>query len=167
MLTDEQLDRLDSIEVRIGTISGQALAKVNGNGSVITVNQNAGDYSWFVDSTPLTNEEFTGEGAVLQAIAGSSAADKVDLLTVIAREIGHALGYRYDDADLDDRLAALMSSGSNVGERIVIAPSRSVEEDEPLLWNVEEDTDDDGDVNGLVDSLATHDEDSLYEEWSA
>ncbi len=50
---------------------------------------------WFVDPTPTQNEEFLASGFDHYggALAPSPAAGKIDLLSVVVHELGHALGF--------------------------------------------------------------------------
>ena len=58
----------------------------------IVLDVNAGGRGWFIDPTPRDDGEFSGQGATLQARAGSDAAAGIDLLSVLAHEMGHAIG---------------------------------------------------------------------------
>jgi hypothetical protein len=64
-------------------------------GTTITIDDNADGYGWFIDATPMANEEFTTQVSTTQlaAAAGSAAAGHVDLLTVVMHELGHLIGY--------------------------------------------------------------------------
>jgi hypothetical protein len=53
-----------------------------------------------LDSTPLLDEEFSRLAGQLEAVHGSPAADRVDLLSVVLHEMGHLLGHRDVDASL-------------------------------------------------------------------
>jgi len=68
----------------------------------IIVDVDAGGRGWFVDQTPMLDEEFAGNGAVLTALSGGPAADRVDLLSVIAHEMGHAIGFGHSDDGVMD-----------------------------------------------------------------
>jgi uncharacterized delta-60 repeat protein len=84
-------DRLASVRVQIAQLSGDLLG-LAGSG-VITVSADAAGWGWFVDPTPDQDEEFALTAADgLHAQAGSPAAGKVDLLTVLEHELGHELG---------------------------------------------------------------------------
>lgn len=53
------------------------------------IDDDAAGLGWFVDPTPLLDEEFGSGGS---ARPGTAAAAGVDLLTVLAHELGHVLG---------------------------------------------------------------------------
>src|SRR5690606_25135825 len=86
---------LDRITVEIGELPDGALARFE-NG-VITIDADAAGRGWFVDTTPMDDGEYEGEtlAQLLAAALGSEAEGKVDLLTVVMHEMGHAL--RLDD----------------------------------------------------------------------
>jgi hypothetical protein len=72
-------------------------------GGTIWLDTDAAGYGWFLDGTPEDDAEFTialREGE-RRAENGSSAAGRMDLLTVVMHELGHVLG-----------LADLRSAGS-------------------------------------------------------
>ena len=58
--------------------------------AVIWIDQAAAGFGWFVDPTPNADEEFSTDG--LQIIGDQ----RMDLLTVLAHEVGHVLGYEHD-----------------------------------------------------------------------
>ena len=94
-LSSDQSARLDAIETRITELSGFTLSETAGY--LITVDSNAAGFGWFVDDTPGFDEEFVFTDAVhLTATAGSAAADRIDLLTVLMHEVGHVLGLGHD-----------------------------------------------------------------------
>ena len=65
----------------------------------ILIDRDAAGYGWFVDSTPRDDLEFAdvlGPNA-LAARNGSPAAHRVDLLTTVMHEMGHALGFDHSD----------------------------------------------------------------------
>jgi len=62
-------------------------------GTTIYLDRDAAGYGWFVDRTPTTSEEFRKRswGADLRAV-DPAGADKIDLWTVVAHELGHVAG---------------------------------------------------------------------------
>jgi fibronectin type 3 domain-containing protein len=60
----------------------------------VQIDDNGGNYGWFVDPTPKTDVEYATKVAAteLKAAAGSAVAPRMDLLTVVLHELGHELG---------------------------------------------------------------------------
>jgi hypothetical protein len=104
---------LRRIDVRVADLPagylGMAFAEA------IYVDINADGHGWFVDATPGEDEEFQLDGDALRARADGAAADRIDLLTVLAHEFGHVLGL--DDLSLDDHAADLMAEALPLGVR--------------------------------------------------
>ena len=90
---------LANVSVEIADLPGMLLGEDIGN--KIIINRDAAGYGWFVDPTPADDSEFAdvlGPHA-LAADAGSPAANRADLLTVVMHEMGHVLGYEHDTGD--------------------------------------------------------------------
>ena len=65
---------------------------------LIVIDQNAAGYGWFIDATPADDAEFRPLGQEeLVAVGSSPAFGKMDLLSVVMHEMGHALGFDHDD----------------------------------------------------------------------
>ena len=101
----------NNISVTFAALEGHAVGATAGVGNTakITLDQDAAGHGWFIDTTPSTNEEFlpTADPTVWQARAGSTAAGKMDMLSVLLHEYGHALGLEHSGAASDFMSAAL------------------------------------------------------------
>lgn len=91
-----------------------SLGQTTGTGpsAKITLDTDAAGYGWFIDSTPLSNEEFlpTADANIWKAKAGSAAEGKMDMLSVLLHEYGHSLGLEHSTA-ASDAMAATLKPG--------------------------------------------------------
>ncbi len=112
VLTADQADALQHVDVRIADLPGARLAETCRG--TITLDVKAAGFGWFVDATPSSNEEFgeAASGETLTALE-PEAVDRIDLLTVVEHELGHILGLE----DLDALADSLMSETLQPGVR--------------------------------------------------
>ena len=89
-LAPEQVQALENLRYEVADLGEHKLASYQSG--KITIDDNAAGHLWFVDQTPLLNEEFTEVDGTLTANAATLATGKIDLLTAILHEQGHALG---------------------------------------------------------------------------
>lgn len=103
------LQSLPEVRVEIADLR-RGLLGTTENGLII-VDANADGTGWFVDATPLDDSEFVvGLGVTpLQAAPGSAAVDRYDLLSVIAHELGHVIGYQH--FSVNGLMAAFLAPG--------------------------------------------------------
>ncbi len=111
--TPQEIAEMKSVSVTVANITGLDVG--DATPGHIQISANAAGYGWFVNSTPGDNKEFTGTGTDLTAIAGSAAAGKIDLLTVLMHELGHEIGLVDDYKPANS--ADLMYGFVNPGER--------------------------------------------------
>ncbi|HSW25431.1 MAG TPA: hypothetical protein VLJ62_21910 [Burkholderiaceae bacterium] len=104
------LDPALAVALRNTTIRVTDLEGVELGGSVdgvIWIDADAAGHGWFVDQTPYDDHEFRREGESLLAVS-TLATDRMDLLSVLAHEFGHAAGRGHSD---DGLMAETLSPG--------------------------------------------------------
>jgi len=99
----------NSVVLTFSDLAGGALGQTTGTS--ITLDDNAGGYGWFIDATSGSNEEFlpTSNPNEWVAKAGSAAAGKMDMLSVLLHEYGHALGFEHSTDSRDFMATTLIS----------------------------------------------------------
>ncbi len=95
---------------------------------IISVDRTAVGRGWFVDLTPLENEEFVPSLTdPLNLMGQGEAAGKFDLLTVLLHEYGHAFGLQ--DLSETQYPSHLMSEQLKAGERVLPGVLRMPDEE--------------------------------------
>jgi len=99
------------ITLNIADLPSGAVGQTVGN--TITLDTAAAGYNWFIDTTPSLNEEYlpTADANIWQARAGSDAAGKMDMLSVLLHEYGHVLGIEHS-ADQHAAMATTLTPGT-------------------------------------------------------
>ena len=92
-------------------------------GTSITLDTNAAGHNWFIDPTPGANEEYlpTSNPNQWQARAGTAAYGKMDMLSVLLHEYGHALGIEHSADSRDYMSTTLTPAGWNTQGSVGIA----------------------------------------------
>jgi hypothetical protein len=88
-VSDAVLGRLGLARVQVGDLPGAELGQASPASGAVLLDRTAAGHGWFIDPTPLTDEEFDAGG---QARAGGAAAGRMDLLTAVLHELGHLAG---------------------------------------------------------------------------
>ena len=112
-VTASAVEPIEPVQLVVMDLPGGLLGMASSN--TIYLDSTAAGYGWFVDRTPEEAEEFqrVPDARRLTAAADGPAAGHVDLLTVLAHELGHLWGL--DDLDPqafpDDLMAATLAPG--------------------------------------------------------
>lgn len=113
-LTDEQLALLNAVTFDISDLGGNYLGLADGG--IIRLDDDGNGAGWYVDATPLDDEEFANRsGTRLLADGTQAPAGQYDLLTTVMHEFGHMLGM--DDTYAVGQGSALMHGWLQTGER--------------------------------------------------
>ncbi len=95
-------------------LPGNVVGTTFGDGSTaqLTLDTDAAGYGWYLDPTPDANEEYlpTSNPNEWVAKAGSDAAGKMDMLSVLLHEYGHVLGIEHS-ADPHDYMGTTLAPG--------------------------------------------------------
>lgn len=103
------VELLTSAEVRIADLPGATLGLVVGNR--IYLDTNAAGHGWFVDSTPAQDEEYELLASESLKATGGTAAEGIDLLSVVEHEFGHLLGLDDHVGDPNDLMYESIARG--------------------------------------------------------
>jgi Ca2+-binding RTX toxin-like protein len=88
---------LTGVDIRVEDLADRQLGHFTDG--VIVIDIDAAGHGWFIDHTPGDDREYQSLDGSLLASNGV-AAGRVDLLSVIAHELGHAAGMGHHDAGL-------------------------------------------------------------------
>jgi len=101
---------LASVSVTFADLAGGAVGQAVGN--TITLDDNAAGHNWFIDATPWDNSEYLPTSNPYEWVAkeGTAAYGKMDMLSVLLHEYGHALGIDHS-ADNHDYMATTLTPG--------------------------------------------------------
>ena len=102
-------------KVTFSDLSGSSVGNTVGEGlfAQITLDTTAAGHGWYVDATPLDNTNDylpTSNPNVWLAKAGTDAAGKMDMLSVLLHEYGHALGLEHS-IDSGDFMTETLEAG--------------------------------------------------------
>jgi hypothetical protein len=98
-LSPAQRAALEGVQASIADLPAGFVAMTSG--SEIWIDARAAGYGWFADPMPMNRRAFTRLDGEFVALRTGRAWGRMDLLTVVAHELGHVLGLP-DEADADD-----------------------------------------------------------------
>ena len=115
LLDDRMLAALGTIQFEVADLPGLMLGQTVAD--TILIDPTAAGFGWFIDTTPLRDEEFTVRSVdeMRLALDASPATGRMDLLTVVMHELGHVLGL--EDLDEAEHPGALMDGTLEPGIR--------------------------------------------------
>jgi len=97
-LSAAELAKMDDVSVVVADLNGTTLGEEAGD--TVFIDVDAAGRGWFVDPSPADSSEFSMhvDRHAVEAVAGSVAYGKMDLVTVVTHEMGHILGFDHSDA---------------------------------------------------------------------
>lgn len=84
---------LSNLKYKIVRFKNDVIGRYCCNSTKILFDDNGNGFGWYIDKTPETDEEYFhyNQSNILLAFSGG-AMSKVDLLSIVMHEMGHALG---------------------------------------------------------------------------
>jgi hypothetical protein len=102
--------RLRGVRFAIDDLPGSRLGFASGD--LVVIDRDAGGFGWFIDPTPDDDGEFVrATDGILAAAEGTSADDRMDLLTAVMHELGHVLGLEDLEVDHNALMSATLAPG--------------------------------------------------------
>jgi hypothetical protein len=102
--------RLRGVRFAIDDLPGSRLGFASGD--LVVIDRDACGFGWFIDPTPDDDGEFVrATDGILAAAEGTSADDRMDLLTAVMHELGHVLGLEDLEADHNALMSATLAPG--------------------------------------------------------
>ena len=112
-LSDAQRATLGTVKFEVATLSGGRLGEAGAG--VIRVDATAGGNGWFIDDSPTRDVQFVERKSATRfyTTPQGAAAGRIDLLTALMHEMGHAIGLAdsYDPKDRDSIMYGWLTKG--------------------------------------------------------
>jgi hypothetical protein len=103
---------LSDVTFEFVDLPGKTVGLADESAGLVQIDFNAAGHGWFVDATPMSDDEFAfvASAYVRAATEDGPAFARVDLLTVLMHELGHLLGF--DDDDGHSLMESTISPGT-------------------------------------------------------
>ena len=110
-LSATQVALLENLTYLVADLPGETMSE--SIRSTVIIDPTAAGWGWFVDSSPIADDEFQPQVGTSQLVAITGAASgSMDLLTAITHEMGNVLGLPEEMADQSsDVMAATLGTG--------------------------------------------------------
>jgi hypothetical protein len=116
--------RLSAAQFQVSDLPAGELGLALPSANRVQIDRGAAGHGWFVDSTPLQDEEYAAApSGALDAPAGTAAGDHLDLLTAVLHELGQLAGL--PDVSAAAHPAELMGDLLGAGNRLTAALDRA------------------------------------------
>lgn len=114
-LSDAQQAALEAVDVWLVDLPGTKLGSFSG--TTLIIDRDAAGHGWYVDPEPYNSDEFSYWNAYTQYFAteSSPAHGRMDLLTTLLHEFGHAVGL--EDLNVSEFGSDIMARMLMAGER--------------------------------------------------
>jgi hypothetical protein len=114
------LARLSAAQFQVSDLPAGELGLTSRSANLVQLDRTAAGRGWFVDPTPLADEEYVrSPSGALYAQAGTAAGDHMDLLTAVLHEMAHLAGV--PDVSAASAPADLMGDQLGAGNRLTAA----------------------------------------------
>jgi hypothetical protein len=114
------LGRLSAAQFQVSDLPTGELGVASPSANQVLIDKSAAGHGWFVDPTPLQDEEYApAPWGALCAPAGAPAGDHLDLLTAVLHELAHLAGL--PDISAASSPAELMGEQLGTGNRLTAA----------------------------------------------
>jgi len=89
-------EKFNNVKIRITNYNNSRILAYGGYNQM-SLDDNGANSGWFIDPTPAEDEEYYAQNGRQYADKNTGAEGHIDLLSVVAHELGHHLGYGHNN----------------------------------------------------------------------